>query len=155
MKKIALLASAAALTLGTALLAGGHSDENPAVVARQAHMQLYQHNLVILGGMAQGQIEYDAESAMTAAKNLVTLNNVDQRSYWMPGTDSESVEGSRTLPALWENFDRAMVITGEFEAAVNAMGDAAGTDLASLQAAMGPLGGACSACHREFRVRNN
>jgi len=32
------------------------------------------------------------------------------------------------------------------------MADAAGFDLASLQAAMGPLGGACSDCHKAYRA---
>ena len=33
------------------------------VVARQSHMQLYAHNLGILGGMAQGKMDYDADAA--------------------------------------------------------------------------------------------
>ena len=57
------LKSLLAATLITALAAplahaGGHGG-NPAVKARKAHMQLYAHNLGILGGMAKGEVEYD------------------------------------------------------------------------------------------------
>ncbi|MEE4346330.1 MAG: cytochrome c, partial [Paracoccaceae bacterium] len=39
--------------------------------------------------------------------------------------------------------------------AAKAMEGAAGTDLASLQAAMGPVGEACGACHKAYRVPSN
>lgn len=52
MKSLILIAGAAAVTLASMAFADGHADVNPAVTARQAHMQLYAHNLGILGGMA-------------------------------------------------------------------------------------------------------
>lgn len=154
LKSLPLLAGAAALTLGSMALAGGHSDEDPAVTARKAHMQLYAHNLGVLGGMAQGKIDYDATAAQAAADNMVALGAINQTSYWTPGTDSESIEGTKTLPALWDNIDNVLAINADFVAAADAMAAVAGTDLASLQGAMGPLGGTCSACHREYRARN-
>ena len=153
MKKIALYAGIAAIGLGTFALADGHADLDPAVQARQAHMQLLAHNIGVLGGMAQEKIEYDAEAAQTAADNLVALGMIDQSSYWVPGTDTESVEGTKALPALFENLDDVARINEEFSAAAEAMSAAAGTDLAGLQGAMGGLGGTCSACHREYRAR--
>lgn len=152
--KILLVTAAAALTLGTLAVADGHADLHPAVKARQAHMQLYAHNLGVLGGMAQGKIDYDAAAAQAAADNMVALGTINQASYWPVGTDADSIEGTKTLPALWENFDNVMAIGADYTAAADAMAAAAGTDLASLQAAMGALGGTCSACHREYRQRN-
>jgi len=153
MKSLSLLVGAAAVTLGTMAFADGHAP-NPAVTARQAHMQLLAHNLGVLGGMAQGKIDYDATAAKAAADNLVALGAINQTSYWTPGTDSGAIDGTKALPALWDNIDNVMSINADYNAAADAMAAAAGTDLASLQGAMGPLGGTCSACHREYRARN-
>jgi len=149
MKTLSLIAGAAALTLGTMALADGHA-EDPAVVARQAHMQLYSHNIGILGGMAQGKIDYDAELAQVAADNLAAVASLDERTYWVAGT----AEGTKALPAIWENMDDFAAKQQMMTDASAAMAGVAGTDLASLQWAMGDLGGACSACHREYRARN-
>ena len=60
--KIALASiSLAAVVLGTAVSAGGHGG-NPAVKARQAHMQLYGFNLGALGAMAKGCLLYTSPS---------------------------------------------------------------------------------------------
>lgn len=103
MKRVTTFFIAAALAASTsAAFAGGHGG-NPAVKARQSHMQLYAHNLGILGGMARGNIEYDAGAAQAAANNLAALSTLDQRSYWVPGTsNAELGEATRALPALWE-----------------------------------------------------
>lgn len=153
MKTLTLMASAVALSIGTLALADSHAEVNPAVKARQAHMQLYAHNLGILGNMAQAKTDYDADAAQAAADNIVTLIQVNQSSYWPLGTDNESIEGTKALPALWENFDNVMAINADFAVAADAMASAAGTDLASLQGAMAAMGGSCSACHREYRSR--
>jgi len=153
MKTFTLLASALAVSVGSLALADGHGNVDPAVKARQAHMQLYAHNIGILGDMAAGKADYDATAAQTAADNMVALISINQQSYWPVGTDNASIEGTKTLPALWENFDNVMAIGADFGAAADAMAEVAGTDLESLQGAMRDLGGSCSACHREYRAR--
>ena len=155
MKFITILASAATLGLGTFALAEGHADIDPAVKARQAHMQLVAHNIGVLGGMAQGKADYDADAAAAAASNLNALANMDQASYWTQGTDNATIDGTRALPAIWANMDDFMSKNEDFAFETEAMMDAAGTDLASLQGAMQGLGSTCSACHREYRQRDN
>lgn len=150
MKSITLLAGAAALTLGTVAFADGHGETDPSVTARKAHMQLYAHNLGILGGMAQGQVDYDASLAQIAADNLAALAALDETTYWPEGT----AEGTKALPAIWENADDFTAKQEGMTTASAAMAEVAGTDLASLQAAIRDLGGACSACHREYRARD-
>lgn len=113
-------------------------------------MQLYSHNLAILDGMAQAKIDYDADLAQIAANNLAANASLDETTYWVEGT----TEGTKALPAIWENMDDFMAKQDGMTQAAAAMAQVAGTDLASLQSAMGELGGACSACHREYRARN-
>ena len=154
MKSLSLFAGVAAVVLSTMAFADGHEEVNPAVKARQSHMQLYAHNLGILGGMAQGKVDYDAEAAAAAASNLSTLVTLDQSSYWPAGTDNATIEGTKALPSIWTDFDGVMEASAGMGEAVAAMDVVAGTDLASLQGAMQALGGACSACHREYRQRD-
>ena len=155
MKSVTLLAGATVLAFGTMALADSHADVNPAVKARQSHMQLYAHNIAILGGMAQESVEYNAALAQIAADNLVALASINETTYWPEGTGNDMIEGVKALPAIWENMDDFMVKQDGMVNASAAMAEVAGTDLASVQGAIRDLGGACSACHREYRQRDD
>lgn len=124
----------------------------PAIKARQSLMQLYAFNLGTLGAMAQEKMPYDAQAAAVAAGNLAALTKLDASAMWPGGSDSASAEGTRALPGIWENFPDVGAKAGALTTAADAMAAAAGTDLASLQAAMGPLGGACGGCHKAYRA---
>lgn len=148
--------------LGLAILAGAASGQdaaqkalNDATKARQAQMQLYAFNLGLLGGMAKGEVPYDAAAATAAAGNLASLAQLDQSRIWLEGSDEMGVDGSKALPAIWENIPDVMSKATDLVTAAKAMQASAGTDLASLQASMGTLGGACGACHKAYRVPSN
>lgn len=135
------------------VVAESHADPalSAAVKARQAQMTLYAFNLGQLGAMARGNAPYDAEAATAAATNLQALTSLNASAIWPQGSDSEAMEGTRALPALWQNFPDVMEQAAALNAAADAMVEAAGTDLAALQGAMGALGGACGACHKAYR----
>ncbi|OZB14772.1 MAG: hypothetical protein B7X55_10720 [Rhodobacterales bacterium 34-62-10] len=148
--------------LGLAILAGAASGQDAAqkaladaTKARQAQMQLYAFNLGLLGGMAKGEVPYDAAAATAAAGNLSSLAQLDQSRLWPEGSDEMGVDGSKALAAVWENLPDVMAKGADLVTAAAAMEVAAGTDLASLQASMGALGGACGACHKAYRVPSN
>lgn len=141
----------AAALLASAAFAGGHGG-NPAVKARQAHMQLFAHNLGALGAMARGNAEYDATAATAAASNLAALARLDQSSYWVEGTDSEALpDESRALPALWDNIPDAIAKTAAVAAAADALAATAGDGLDAVRAGLGPVGAACGACHEAYQ----
>lgn len=127
-----------------------------AVEARQAQMTLYAFNIGLLGGMAKGEVEYDAEAASAAASNLAALSQLDQSRLWPHGSDTELLGGDVTeaLPAIWaEGSDigeKSMAMTN----AAVAMEDAAGNGLDALRGAIGPLGKSCGGCHEDFRQKN-
>jgi len=150
------LSTITALSLTGALIATLAVAQNDpimaAVKARQAHMDLNAFNISVLGGMAQGAIPYDAVAAQAAADNLVTLAAMNQMAYWPIGSDSASVEGSRAKPELWAQMDDVMADANTLHEAAMAMQAVASGGLEGLQAAIGPLGGACGSCHEEFRV---
>ena len=142
------LLTAGAVAIGTMVLAQSAED---AVKARQAHMTLLAGNLGVLGGMARGNADYDAELAQAAADNLVALSSIDQRFYWPEGSSNAEIEGTKALPAIWEQPDEFAGHIADLLAASEAMAAAAGTGLEGLTGAMGGLGGACGACHQTFR----
>lgn len=65
------------------------------------------------------------------------------------------LENTRALPELWQKFDDVTTKIDALAVATAAMESAAGSGLEALQAAMGPVGGACGACHKAYRKPNS
>lgn len=151
-RSLILAAAAAAGVLAAGAALAQDSPEAAAQEAREHHMKLYAFNLGKLGAMAQGNMEYDAGAAQAAADNLLNMTEIDQVFYWLPGSAVGEVEGSRALPAIWENMDDFMAKHNALREAVANLQTVAGTDLASLQGAMGGVGGACGSCHETYRA---
>jgi len=148
-----IISATLALSLGaTAVYAAAHI--NSAVGARQAQMSLYGFNIGLLGGMAQGKIDYDADAAAKAASNLAALTALDQSRMWPQGSDNVALgaDATRAKPELWANFPDVAAKGMAVNAAAVAMAEAAGGGLDSLRGAIGPLGQACSACHKAYRA---
>ncbi len=158
MKKFGKI-SLSALTvaaLASAALAASHGGELPAPVkARQAHMSLNGFNIGVLAGMARGKIDYDAATASGAAKNLAALASMDYSRYWEPGTDSDSLAGTRALPAIWANSDDVIAKATALATATTALAGTAGDGLEALQTGLGPVGQACGACHKAYQLPEN
>lgn len=141
-----------ALAVATMAVAQDQTPQQAAQAARESHMGLYAFHLGQLGAMAQGGMEYDAAAATAAADALVALSGFDQDLYWIPGTAQGEVEDSRALSAIWENYEDYEAKQAALYDAAVAMQAAAGTDLASLQGAMGGLGQSCGSCHETYRA---
>lgn len=152
MPKTPILAAATALLLAAAPVLAQQSPEMQAMKARQGLMQFYAVNLGVLGGMAKGAVPYDAALAGTAAANIAGVSQLNLSMLWPEGSDDMSLDGSRVLPVLWENMADVGAKSAAMREAAAAMQAAAGTDLAALQAAMGPLGAACGDCHKAYRT---
>jgi len=158
-KKI-MTGSAAALALAgilssTMVFAASHSTpESAAAKARQSQMQLYAHNLGVLGGMAKGATAYDADTAQAAADNLAALVALKQIGYWLPNSSTDDMEGTAALPAIWQAGSDVGAKGKAMADAVMAMQAAAGS-LEGVQASIGALGGACGACHKAYRKPSN
>lgn len=154
LKPITIALSLTAVTLAGAVWAGGHGG-NPAVKARKAHMQLYAFNLGTLGGMAKGEIEYNADAAQAAADQLAALAAFNQSAYWLPGTsNAELGEETRALPAIWEEGSTAGKISQDMAAAAANLAAVASDGQAALGPAMGGVGQGCGSCHKAYRQSN-
>jgi cytochrome c556 len=135
----------------------GLAQDVPAEVrARQGLMQLNQLHAGTLFAMVQGKRDYDAEVAKTAAANIVLQASIDQRLLWPEGTDAEALPGAtRALPAIWQNYPDIEEKAKAWLAAAQSVEAVAGNGLEALQGAIGPLGGACKACHDDYRASRN
>lgn len=147
----------AAISFGAAANADGHISAEQiegAVKARHAHMQLYAFHMGTLGGMAQENIPFDADAALAAANSIAALASLDQSGYWLPGSDSDSIEGSRALPAIWAADSKIGEEAMAFSTAAMALPTSV-ADLDALKAGVGQVGAACGSCHRAYRLSNN
>ncbi len=142
----------AAATVAPALpLSAQEPDFKPQITARKALMQLYAFNIGQLGAMAKGSAPYDAAAAAAAANNIATLARLDDSAMWPAGSDNFSTEGTRAMPELWDDMADLRQKGMALAEAADAMAAVAGNGLDALRAAMGPLGGTCSACHKAYR----
>ncbi|MEJ6388634.1 c-type cytochrome [Gymnodinialimonas ulvae] len=148
------LAAALAGGLSLGATAGGHGG-NPAVDARQGQFQIMALNIGVLGNMARGNTDYDAGAAQAAANNLLTISQLDQQFHWPEGTDNASIEGTRALPAIWEDGSRVLEIWGEFGTGAEGLAAVAGDGLDAMRAALGPVGASCGSCHDDYRASDN
>lgn len=149
---LALLAGAA-LAAGTLAVAQDMMAPEVARDARQGHMKAFGEALRTLGGMAQGQVAYDAAAAREAADALLAnAASPDWAVMWPQGSAQGEIADSAALPAIWENMADFQAKHQALVDAATAMQAAAGTDLASLQAALGPVGASCAGCHQVYRA---
>lgn len=147
--------SAGITAIALVLTGAAFADEHimAAVKTRQDLMKSFGANMSVLGKMARGKIEYDAEAAQKAATTLAALVKTDQSTMWPEGSDNfELGTETRAMPELWSNLADAAVKNEELVAAAAAMEGVAGTGLDGLSGAMRGLGGACGACHKLYRA---
>ncbi len=148
-KKLSFAAIAAGLTLSSGAACAQNAEA--AIKARQGQFRIMALNLGVLGGIAKGEIEYDAEVAQAAADNLVTISAINQSFNWPEGSDNESVENTRALPKIWENLPDVISKWQDFGTAAATMQTAAAEGPEAIGAGLQEVGGACKACHDEYR----
>lgn len=149
-----LIVMLAGATLGLATAGPAVAQEEPFAVerqARQGQFKLLGFNIGPLAGMAQGRVAYDPAIARAAADNIAAIASMDQARLWPLGSDNETITGTRALPAIWADPEGFADRLAGLRDAAAAMQLAAGTDLNALRGAVRQLGGACSACHEDFR----
>lgn len=154
--KFAAMGAVATIAIG--LTGGAAFAEDPyenQLKARKGQFNLLALNVGVLGGMARGNVEYDAALAEAAAENIVAIAAINQTPLWPEGSDEMSIDETRAKPEIWENF-------GDFAAKWAAVGTAAeglpaavSSGAEGIGPALGPLGGTCKDCHDTYRAPRN
>jgi cytochrome c556 len=145
----------AAVALTSVAFAGGHGGADPSIGARQAVMSLYGYNLGILGAMAKGEVEYNAEVAAATAANFAALAGLDKSGMWPEGTAQGEVDGTRAAAKIWEDQEGFFKIFADQKAAADTLAATAGDGVEALQAGLGGVGRSCGACHEVYRGPRN
>ncbi|ETW14689.1 cytochrome c [Roseivivax marinus] len=127
-------------------------DFEDVLTARQGMFRILAINLGIIGDMAKGDTEYDAEQATMAADNLHAVSMINPLILFPEGSDAEAIDGTRALPAIWENTDDVGSKWADLGEAVSGLQEVAGDGREALGPALGPVGNACKACHDEYRA---
>lgn len=117
----------------------------PEVVARQDFMKSFGHAAKALGAMAAGELAYDAAAAEVARQTLINGAAAIEAKFTANVEDA----GSTAKPEIWTNWDDFLAKAKGLGAAAAALDVASA---ASIGAGMGALGGACKACHGDYRV---
>lgn len=140
---------AKSLVAGLVLVAGVAFAETeattPEVIARHDLMKSFGGAAKTLGGMAKGEVAYDAAAA-EAAKQVLIAGAADIGPKFTANVEDA---GSEAKPEVWTGWD-------DFVAKGNALGTAAAAlDVASAEtigAGMAGVGGACKDCHTTYRM---
>lgn len=142
------LALAVCLAAAPAALAAQEFDSQ--LKSRQGQFRIMAFNLGILGSMAKGESPFDAAAAEAAAGNLVAVSGLAQN-HWPEGSDSMSVDGTRAMPAIWEDLGDFQQKWAAFATQAAALADVAPNGVDGLGAAVGAVGQTCQSCHESYR----
>jgi cytochrome c556 len=153
---LSLTAGAFAM-IAVSALADGHvtKAQEDAIKARKALMGVVSYHTGLLGSIAKGETPYDAATATAAAENLAAAASMNPSVLWIEGTAQGTVADTRAKAEIWTDWAGFGKHFGDLQEASSMMVEAAGTDLASLQASMKGIGDACGACHKAFRGPQN
>ncbi|MDI3337337.1 cytochrome c [Defluviimonas aestuarii] len=125
------------------------------IKARQGIMVYRALNIGVLGAMAKGEVEYNAEAAQKAADALVSSGKLDVSMLYVPGSSNAENPDSTVKPEVFTEDLGIGAKAADFNTAAEAMQAAAGGGLDGLKAAMGPLGKSCGGCHEVARIPQN
>lgn len=153
---IAKLIAVTALSSATLVPLAAAADDTPeqmALEARHGYMLMLGANMAPLAGMAKGDVAYDEAAAVKAATNIEALTKYDVAMHFIPGTAVGEIDDSEALPKIWEDqAGFADKWKGLADAAAGAP-EAVKGGQQNVAAVVQKLGGACKACHDDYRKK--
>ena len=136
------------------MIASADEAAEDALAARQGLMKLIAVDMGLLSGMAKGEIEYDEAAASKAATNIEALTDYDPTGLFLEGTAAGEADDSEALPAIWENPEDFAQKFADLGDAATGAGEAVKGGRENLGPVMQKLGGACKACHDDYRQKD-
>lgn len=147
--RLAAPVAAATLALTAALAASvafaKEEPTDPTVKARVAVMAAIGKNAKVLGDMAGGKAPFDAAAAASAKQAILAATAEIAPKFEPQASDPNS----EAKPEIWTNWVDFVTKADAAKAAATAL-DAGSLD--SVKVGMGALGGACKACHTDYRL---
>lgn len=125
-----------------------------AIEARHGFYQMLAINMGTLAGMAKGDVAYDEAQASRAAANIEALTQYDLPGLFVEGSSSADAEDSAARPDIWsdpEDFGAKFAALGE---AASGASEAVRGGAGNIGPVVQKLGGACKACHDDYREKS-
>ena len=152
MKKIAFAAAALA-TLWSLPASAQFQKPEDAIKYRQSAFTLLGNHFGRVAGMAQGKIPFDAKVAAENTAVLVTLSKLPAAAF---GEGTDKGAPTRAKPDIWKDGVKFKAAAEKMVAEVAKLDTAAKSgSLDAIKAAVGGVGGACKACHDDFRAERH
>lgn len=136
------------LAIGAAVISGVALGQGDPIAERQALMKANNAASRTAFGMAMGKTPFDATVAAAAMQTLAD-DMAKFVTLFPEGSDTGDTSAS---PDIWTNFEDFKAISAKLEADAKAAGAAAANGLEAFKVALGPVGEACSTCHKKYRT---
>ncbi len=145
------LLMAAVVGIATALPAAAQFQKpEDAIKYRQSAFTVMANHLGRVGAMAQGRAPFDAK---VAADNTAIVSMMSSLPFtaFVPGSDKGAP--NRAKANVWSDGAKFKAAAEKMQAEVAKLDAAAKSgNLDAIKGAMGAVGGACKACHDDFRA---
>ncbi|MDQ7775818.1 MAG: cytochrome c [Paracoccus aminovorans] len=149
-----LILAAALATMPLAAIAQDDDPIHQAIEARHGFYQMLAINMGMLAGMAKGDVAYDEAAASRAAANIEALTHYDLPSLFIEGSAHGQAEDSAAKPDIWNNLDEFRAKFAGLQEAATGASEAVKGGAANIGPVVQKLGGACKACHDNFREKS-
>jgi cytochrome c556 len=147
MKLVASLALVAAATLALPAQAQFAKPED-AIKYRQSALTIMANHFGRVGAMASGRAPFDANAAAANAAIAETMSKLP----WAAFVEGSGTGTTRAKPEIWSDNAKFKAAAEKMQGEMSKLAAAAKTgNLDNIKAAFGPVGGACKACHDDFR----
>jgi cytochrome c556 len=123
-----------------------------AIKYRQGAFRVMAEHFGRIGAMANGRVPFDAKVAQENMALVVALHKLPFSAF-AEGTDKGAPQRAR--PEVWKDGAKFKAASERMMSEVAKLDAAAkGGSLDAVKSAFGATGGACKACHDDFRARD-
>ena len=121
-----------------------------AIKLRQSAMKLISYNLGSIGAMVNDKKPYNKDEAIRNATRVEVLST-QPFEFFIAGSDKGE---TKARPDIWKDQAKFKAAADKMQSEVAKLVQIARTgDMAALKAQVGTTGGACKACHDDFREK--
>ncbi|TCO77751.1 c-type cytochrome [Chromatocurvus halotolerans] len=147
--RVAILATI--MASAPAVLAHSVKDE-PLQSYRQSIFALIGANFGPIAAMVKGDTAWDQDAMEGYADDLEDIVDLDLLRGFAPGSEKGT---TRAKPEIWDNMDDFEAKLEDLRDAAEALEEAAGSgDRKAIASAVRDTGGACKACHDEYKAKD-
>ena len=149
-RNVVPLLSAAAVVAAFSTVVLAQMQPDRAIKYRQGIMQAQGWQMGVLGRMAKGEIPYNKDQAVRAAKFVSELSEMAWEGF-VPVSDSGN---TKAKPEIWKDKAKFDQLAKDMQAETPKLVAAANSgDVAQLRTAVGAVGKACNNCHDDFQKK--